>query len=196
MHVETIRIQNGRVRNIAYHNARCNTTRQDIYGAKDVIDLRKSITHTPSITSKTIKCRVLYTDRIEGIQYTPYYIKPIENLRCIVDEDITYKYKSTDRHHLTKLYAQRGSCDDILIVQKGLITDTYYANVALLHNSVWYTPESPLLRGTARARLLEKGRIQTRSIHIEEISDYDKLCIFNAMIPFQSIVIDTKKVCF
>ena len=79
------------------------------------------------------------------------------------------------------MYNQRGSCDDILILKKGWITDSYYANVVLWDGVQWFTPEEPLLEGTMRASLLEKGIIKTAGIRIEDLSRFRSLRLINAL---------------
>lgn len=73
------------------------------------------------------------------------------------------------------------------MVRDGLITDSYYANVALSNNGTWYTPEYPLLRGTMRTKLLSKGKLTVKNIATTELHTYDKVRLFNAMIPFGKI---------
>ena len=80
------------------------------------------------------------------------------------------------------MFAQRGSCDDILIVRRHLLTDTSIANIALFDGKHWHTPQSPLLKGTKRAELLDKGILSERKIHVEDIPSYSTVRLFNAMI--------------
>lgn len=80
------------------------------------------------------------------------YVAPVGR-----SDTIDYRYKSTDRKELEALYALRGNQDDVLIVRNNLLTDTSIANVALEKEGVWYTPRTPLLKGTKRALLLEQG---------------------------------------
>jgi len=41
------------------------------------------------------------------------------------------------------------------------------------------------LAGTARARLLAEGKIRERRILAKDLDDYQKIRIFNAMIPWE-----------
>ncbi|MEG0647308.1 MAG: aminotransferase class IV, partial [Bacteroides sp.] len=105
-------------------------------------------------------------------------------------DTINYTYKSTDREALNQLYEQRNTKDDVLIIKNGYITDTSIANVALFDGTHWFTPKHPLLKGTQRAQLLQKGIIQEKEIMLEELFSFSQMTIFNAMIPFQSLVLD------
>ena len=187
--IETIRIQNGRVRHIKYHNLRCNTSRKVLFGSKDSIDLRKIIDVT-AVQSPEVKCRITYASTVIKVEYEPYSMRQIHSLQPIEIDDFEYSFKYRNREKLTALFNQRGEKDDILMTKNGYVTDTYYANVAFRKKGKWFTPKEPLLKGSNRARLLEKGLISTSRIHIDQIHEYDAISIFNAMIPFKKIIVD------
>ena len=186
--IETIRIQNGRVRHIKYHNERCNLSRKSLFGAKNTIDLRRYI-DTSKASNPEVKCRITYDNKVRKVEYEAYTIRPITSLRYLEIGDYKYPHKFADRSQLKKFFNQRGKKDDILMIQNGLITDTYYANVALLKGEKWYTPKTPLLKGSCRARLLKEGKIIEANIRIDQLKDYEMISIFNAMISFKKLVI-------
>ena len=82
---------------------------------------------------------------------------------------------------------------DVLIVRNNLLTDTSIANVALEKEGVWYTPRTPLLKGTKRALLLEQGVLTECDIPSDVISSYSHIALFNAMIDFQSLVLEINR---
>jgi 4-amino-4-deoxychorismate lyase len=186
--IETIRIQNGRVRYIKYHNRRCNISRQKLFGSKHLIDLRNVI-NSKALLGPEVKCRITYDDKIRKVEYEPYLLKPIQTLQFIEIGKYECSFKYKDREKLKDFYNQRGDKDDVLMTKNGYVCDTYYANVALQKNGNWYTPKEPLLQGTNRARLLEKEMISEASIHIDQLVEYNAITIFNAMIPFKKIII-------
>lgn len=96
-------------------------------------------------------------------------------------------YKYADRSALDALQTQNGACDSVLIVQNGYITDTPIANVAFLQNGLWYTPHTPLLAGTTRARLIDEGRLHVRPIRVDKLSQYEGLALLNAMLGFHIV---------
>ena len=98
-----------------------------------------------------------------------------------------YTYKSCDRSALNALFGQRAGADDVLIVRRGLITDTSIANIALWNGSRWETPEAPLLEGTMRAYLLDEGLITPCAIRPQDLPRYTRVRLFNAMISFGEI---------
>ena len=56
------------------------------------------------------------------------------------------------------------------------------ANIALFDSSHWHTPQHPLLKGTKRAELLDKGILTEKDIRMEELPAYSTVRLFNAMI--------------
>ena len=192
--IETIRIQNGRVRNIKHHNNRFNEARKALFNINQKFNLRKVIDdeHFPDFPE--VKCRITYDIRIIKVEFEAYKLRPIHSLQRVEIGDYTYSYKSKDRAQLVHFYNQRKDQDDILMTRKGWLTDTYYANVALLNEGEWYTPQDPLLKGTQRARLLEQNKITPKNIHINDIHGFETISVFNAMIPFKKILIPTKAI--
>jgi 4-amino-4-deoxychorismate lyase len=179
---ETISIRRGVVENISYHNKRLNTTQKELFGVDRDIDLSSYI----DIPKDSIhyRCRVLYDEDIRSIEYIPYQPRVIEKI-LLVDSDIEYKYKYQDRDEIERLLTRLGNCDDLIIVRDGLLTDTSIANIAFLENDRWYTPSSPLLKGTTRARLIDEGVLYPKDICREDIYRFDNFAIMNAMVGFR-----------
>lgn len=179
--IETIRIDHGKICNLSYHNQRLNNTRTHFWPESPTLQLTN---YLPSVPENGIyKLRVIYSrDGIEEITCTPYTIRPVHSLALIQADNIDYAYKNTNRDVLNQLFTQRGSCDDILIVRHNLLTDTSIANIAFSDSKCWYTPQYPLMKGTKRTELLDKGILVERNICIEDIPSYSTIRLFNAMI--------------
>lgn len=182
--LETIRWADGRLHNLSYHNARLNRSRQRLWGSTDEWDLAQRIVLPPNLPLSVHKCRVLYGEQAVQVWFEPYEIKPLRSLQLVQADHLHYEYKYTDRTELTAL-KNLSQADDILMVREGYLTDASYANVALWDGSAWYTPERPLLEGTRRAELLELGVLQKARIKAKEVFDFQKIRIFNAMIPWE-----------
>lgn len=195
--IETIKIKDGYVYQLPYHQARFDKTRQAFFhnASLPTIDLANYIS-SPSPTG-LYRCRILYGPEIVSVEYLPYQIKPIKSLRVIttemldypLPEKFNYHYKYANRTVLNQLFSLRGEADEILIVDNHVLKETSIANVALFKEGRWLTPEAPLLKGTKRAYLLEMGKLLPSPIHLEEIFSYQYIMIFNAMIDWQEIVI-------
>lgn len=130
-----------------------------------------------------VKCRVVYgKDGISEITYSEYILRPVHSLRLVCSDDIDYACKSTDRKAIDRLFEQRGISDDIIIVRHGLLTDTSIANIALYDGTVWQTPRLPLLRGTRRESLLDRGILHEADITPDMLGSFSRIRLFNAMI--------------
>ena len=191
--IETIRIEQGIPRNLKFHNYRFNKTRFDHFGDISWMDLAGVLSGIGADMAYA-KCRVRYNKHVLEVEVEPYAIRPIKSLKCIEGSRINYGYKYADRRALDKLFLQRAECDDILVIQNDRITDTYYANVALVRNGLYFTPEKPLLKGTMRHNLLKTGKIIPADLHINTIQRYEYVTLFNAMIPIDTIKIPVRQV--
>lgn len=185
---ESIRVINGRVMNLKYHQDRVNRTCTAYqlfqHNLKQII--RKSSVVIPN--QGLFKLRIAYASEKQdwNVTCTAYKEKAIQSLQLIHANSISYTHKSEDRKSLQQAFEQRGTADDILIVQNGYLTDTSYCSIALYDGTKWFTPAQPLLAGTMRAKLLDRGIIHERDIHYTKLSNYSKIRLFNALIPWSS----------
>ncbi len=188
--LETIRLEDGRFSLMHYHRQRFNEARKALFHANADIDLeeilQKALAQHPGNLSKGLfKCRVVYDKVIRKIGFLPYVLPEIKTLQTVECNDINYTFKYEDRTRLQQLYALRGNADDILIIKKGLVTDTSFCNILFYNGKQWLTPERPLLRGTRRASLLAKGQIVTAVIRPDDLHHFTNIRLVNAMIRFE-----------
>ncbi len=180
---ETIRVAGGHPCHIAYHNSRLNRSRRELFGSADAIDLGKVIKVHAGSDAGDLRCRVTYGETIGEVSFTPYSRKPVGSLALVDGSGLEYAHKFVDRSGLDGLLAGAGA-DDILIVRNGLVTDASYANVAFYDGVNWLTPASPLLPGTARARLLDEGVIHPAEIDAADLGRFSMAVLMNAMLGF------------
>lgn len=64
------------------------------------------------------------------------------------------------------------------------MSDTSIANIAFFDGVKWITPNTPLLQGTTRTRLLDEGKIYEAEISLELIPQFKKIALMNAMVGF------------
>ncbi len=136
------------------------------------------------------KCRVIYAKNVLHAEFHHYIPRPVRRLKLVVDDAIDYAWKFEDRSALNHLFAQKGDCDDVLIVKNGLLSDSSYSNLAFYDGSSWHTPETPLLRGVQRERLLRDGLLHTASIRVEDLKAFSKIALINAMLELGDCVVD------
>jgi 4-amino-4-deoxychorismate lyase len=190
--IETIKISDGKPENIFWHNQRFNTSRQDLFGIHEKLNLETLILIPEEYRKGEVKCRIGYGYDLEFIEFEPYIFRPVRTLQLVYDEEIQYKYKFSDRSHISILFSKRGANDDILIVKNGLICESSHCNVVFSDGEKFFTPSSPLLKGTKRAKYLAEGKIQEKNIRVEDIHDSQEIHLINAFLDLGSCVVLTK----
>ena len=179
--LETIKCKDGKLINISFHNFRFNKSRNEYFGTSGKINLEDIIEIPENFKNGLFRCRILYSETIDKIQFLPHQIREIKSLKLVRNNVIGYSFKYTDRKRLDELFKEKGNCDDILIVKNGCITDSYTANSVFYDGLKWWTPNTPLLPGTQRARLIDEGKIFECRITPEDFSKYEKVGLINAM---------------
>lgn len=179
---------------MAYHNRRFLETKRKFYPDSDYIDLSKIIYIPEKSQNQLVKCRILYAENIEIIEFNSYQIRPVRSLKIVEHSDIDYTYKYEDRTLLKHLFDKRKDCDDILIVKNGFFTDSYYANLVFEDDDHFYTPKTPLLKGVQRQKILDTGKILERNIGIEDLSIFKRVHLINAMIKLGECTVEVKNI--
>ena len=183
MLLETIRLQNGKLQNVFWHNRRSNAARADLFGQQDPWDLKTLISIPKKAKHGLWKCRVVYDKNNHSIEFEPYQAKAIQGVGLVNADHIEYAYKYSDRQAIHALKTQSGA-DEILMVKNGLITDFSYANAAFFDGKTWFTPSKPMLQGTRRAQLLAKKRIVEMDIRPSDLNRFVGFKPINAMLQF------------
>ena len=157
--VETIKIVNGKTQALAYHQERMERTICKFFPSlcnASTPSLEKLINPTESMDF--YKTRVVYGKQgVEAVEYVPYFIRNINSLQVVEDDTITYGYKSTDRSRLNALVAQKGNCDDIIIVKHGLLTDTSFTNLAIFDGKTLGDSQTSLIARHKKSRTIGQG---------------------------------------
>lgn len=193
---ESIRVADGKFENLIYHEQRMRKSLRIFYGFDEPFDLEKYLNNIPLPVEGVYKCRLAYDDQQRSVELSEYRPKPITSLRVVEHDRINYEFKFQDRKTIEDLYSLRGSCQDVIIVRKGLVTDSSYGNLAFKKGKQWYTPWQPLLKGTMRQQLVEYNTIQEEEITVKDIKNFDSIKIVNAMLRFDSTEIPITNVFF
>ncbi len=188
--LETIKIEEGKIHNLGYHQQRCDKSRQLLFNSHDILDLSSYI-NAPK--SGLYRCRILYAEHLHSIEYIPYTPKEIQSLR-IVSSEIEYSLKYANRDALNALLESNKDVDEVIIEKKGYLTDTTISNIAFFDGEQWVTPEKPLLEGTMRAKLIDEGFLHPREITKEDLKNYSQVALMNAMIGFKILNIEPYKI--
>lgn len=206
---ETIKIENAVVCNPEWHLRRIAESLESVFGCKQPavtagnenkhdrspLNLFEELEHL-SLPKELHKCRVVYSTGTVDIQMTPYYRINHNCFRLVECNTISYPFKFTDRQELERLFTLRGNADEIIIVKNGCITDTSIANLVFFDGKNYFTPDTPLLNGTHRARLLYERKIIEEKITVDDLKKYISFKPINAlsedgfenMIPLENII--------
>ncbi len=177
---ETIKVKDGKLLNLTYHQKRVNYTRS-FFGFKDILELKEDTFNLPQYGE--FRLRIDYAKEIKNFQYAILRDRYFENFR-IVNSDIEYEFKYSNRD---KINALKVDDSEIIVVKDELIRDTSIANIALYIDDVWLTPRTPLLKGTTRARLLENGFLKSADLVVDDLEKAKNFAIMNALIDFKII---------
>lgn len=177
--LETIFIKDGVPQNIIYHNQRFNRTRKKFWPDNQPVDLAEFIKIPIEHKYGAVRCRILYREEIEDIQFFKYEKKEINRIK-VVETKMDYEYKWEDRTAINDLVASQPHYDDILMVKDGFITDTSYANIVLKKDNEFYTPKIPLLNGTKRQHLIDEDILIPRNIKPSDLKKFSHFTLINA----------------
>lgn len=173
---ETIKCEDYEIFNLEYHQKRVARTIGININLQDYIY---------PISEELLRCKVVYDkNEVLDVQYFPYNKREISSFKIIFDDNIDYHKKYLNRDKLDSLFAQRGHCDEIIIVKNGVVTDTSIANIAIFYDGVWTTSKNSLLDGTTKDRLVEEKKLIEKDISLEMLKNSSKIALMNAMIGF------------
>jgi len=183
--IETIKILDGKPVNLSWHNQRMARTMQENTGTNEAPELVNHIYVPGNFTTGIVKCRIIYSNTIQEITFSPHIPRIITTLKMVRDDNIEYAFKYADRQKLESLLLeQKDKKGDILIVKNGFVSDTSFSNIIFYDGSRWLTPDTPLLIGTQRDKLINEGIISEASITPDDLKKFKKARLINALLEF------------
>lgn len=182
--IETIRAEHGVVGPLELHQERVDRTLRD-WGAECTIDLGETLEAFVPPPYPIARVRVEYDlAGVLQVSFFEYTIKKIRNIRLVDIGARDYRYKYADREWIHSLVRNSG-CDEVIMIRDHCITDASIANLAFYNGSEWITSDTPLLEGTGRQYLLETGIIHQAPIRQDDLHQFERLKLINAMIPWK-----------
>lgn len=178
--LETIKLNNGVLENLFYHNLRMNAARAELFNAGTAIQIEKEVLIPDEFKEGLYRCRIIYNDAIEQTEFLPVRPRIFNCLKIIIYDRIDYHLKFADRSLLNALFSHRENADEIIIIKDGLVTDCTIGNLVFYDGVEWITPDRPLLKGTQRQALLDRKLITEKRITEKDLIDFQKAGIINA----------------
>ncbi len=177
---ESIKIVNGKLQSIEWHERRIFLSCVKYFGEKPKFSLSNTINPPAEFYRGVVKLKLFYNNKCYITHFSKYTPRKITTLKIVISNNIEYSMKYTNRVPLLKLLNLKGKHDDILIVKNGFITDSSFANIVFYDGKRWLTPSTPLLKGTCRERLLRSGKILESPITIKDLSNFVSFKLINA----------------
>lgn len=189
---ETLCIDNGHIRNAEWHCRRFETSYSSLYRHCPTYSLFDNTHISSEYNTGIFRLRISYNESSTKTEIEPYIMKNITRLKVwVVAPSFDYSLKYTDRSVINNLFSQRGCCDDVLIIKDGMVTDTSVCNIVFFDGQKWITPSTPLLCGTARARLLADGTIEERPVAESDIHKFEAFRLINSLRQFDTVATTT-----
>ena len=188
MFIETIRIQDGHARHLSDHTDRMRRTADHFGFTAPTLPQDLEVRLPADLRTGTVRCRVLYDHMLSEVTFTPYRRRCIERLFAVDAGTTDYAFKYADRVPLARPQISLAETDELLFIRDGCLTDTSYTNLVLRRGRELVTPDTFLLDGTCRRRLLRTGRIRTARIRLQDLATYDELLLINAMMPLHEAI--------
>jgi para-aminobenzoate synthetase/4-amino-4-deoxychorismate lyase len=98
--------------------------------------------------------------------------------------DLRLFHKTVDRSLYDQRIQRHREWDDVLLTnERGMVTESTIANLAVSIAGQWVTPpmSDGLLPGIMRAHLLESGRLVERSVSVRDVVEAPALAVFNSI---------------
>ncbi len=188
--IESLCVREGQLQQLAYHQARVN---RSLHPSAQ-LSLSSVFAPLSLPTQGRHKLRLLYSSagQVQDISCEAYSPRPIASIVLIEAPELRYEHKWAKRESLDAPRQLLQAGQEPLFCQNGYLCDSSYANIALGEPGQWYTPETHLLAGTKRARLLAEGQLQTAPIHRSELGQYRYITLINAMLDLGEIMLRTE----
>ena len=191
---ESIKLQDGEFNHLNLHQERVKKAMADFYPKLKVIDLAEFLQQTSFPVEGIYKCRLVYDSEIRQVEFVKYVKREIRSLRLVEINIKSLPYKLEDRSEIAAAMVQRGDCDDVLLVKDKLITDTSFSNIAFFDGKKWFTPRIPLIFGVNRSHLLKQGALIEKDITPNDLLNFQRVALFNAMNEFGNIELDISSI--
>jgi 4-amino-4-deoxychorismate lyase len=185
---ESIRVKDNIAENLSLHQLRVNKTLKSFDASNRSIELASVIQELVLPEEGLFKLRISYD--LNGnyeAKCNPYQYKQIQHFALVDIKGHRYDYKYENRDWINEALSLSGK-DEVMMHDGGLIKDCSYTNIVFYDGVNWFTPATPLLEGTQRAKLIEAGVIQPKAMYVQDIPSFQKFKCINAMLDWDTAV--------
>ncbi len=186
--IESIRVENGVVFGLRFHQKRVNETYQQFFPKAKAFSLRDIIRFEELPKHGLYKLRIVYDVKVREMELQAYLIPRFHTYQTFeVASDFDYTFKSLDRHTFDEISS--GLEKDILpiLIKGSLVSDSTFSNLIFEKEGLLYTPATPLLYGTMLQQTMKERAVEQVDIRIDDIELFEKIYPINAMNPFGQI---------
>lgn len=186
--IESIKVEDQRVFLANLHQKRMEETFSHFQKPCE-LDIQKIYNDLDHDDDGLYKFRIEYNLNNQfKTQMLPYFISEIDDFELVINNDINYEFKSSDRSEFLKMKT-KSQADEVIIVQENQITDTSYSNLIFLKDKTWFTPKRYLLNGVMRQHLLKTKKIKESEITLDNIKEFSHFQLINALNDFDDMFI-------
>ncbi len=184
---ETIKIENGNIYNLAYHQARVEFAFRNYYKKLAPFHLASFLHELPK--QGLFRAKIVYNQKgVCSVSYYPYQKKAIQKVLLVENSAFEYRFKYLNRAFFDYLY-KNFDADEFIITRHGFIKEFSIGNIALKSVNRYYTPRDPFLLGTSLKRHLFNKKVTFKKIHYKDLPKYSTIALLNAMVDFQEFAI-------
>lgn len=182
--IESIKVQDGRIFLLDYHQRRVNATFSE-YLKEKKLSLSEVIRQVEISKKGLFKLRIEYdldgSFEVDAQSYRPVCI---DSFSLIELPCVDYHLKFSDRTIFQNL--KKNPTSEVIITQHGLVTDTTFSNLIFFDGHRWVTPDTFLLNGVQRQYLVDTKKVEETSIHMSDLPRFHSFKLINAMNDFES----------
>lgn len=187
--VETLRLDADGYADLEEHLARIAASARYFGFAFDAEGARADLEREAVVARHPARVRLaLARDGARSVTTSDLPDHPVGPVEVELDDDPVdpadvWLFHKTTRRAVYDRRSARHTREAILVNDRGEVTETPIANVAVRIDDAWWTPprQAGLLAGTARARLLRDGTLRERSITVAELRRADELALVSSV---------------
>lgn len=177
--LESIKLLNGKVYHLDWHQKRVDETFTKCFPKAESLNLKQIISEHSIPQKGLYKMRIIYNATDFQLELVPYTKREINTFEFI-EIDFDYNLKSTNRTKIDTL-KNTSTKDEVIFTKDNHILDSSYANLAFFDGENWFTPNTYLLNGTTRQRLIRENQLIEIPMRVSQLKNFQKISFINAL---------------